>query len=98
MKKKKGTEAAQITKSLGWKDFSLGPTTSVRQPLLWHWAKEKRRGSLGWEESLRASPAVRQPPFFGGSEKDHPFQNHYTHEITIFELFKGLQLQLSGVF
>ena len=27
----------------------------------------------------------------------HPFQNHYTHEIFIFELFKGLQLQLSGV-
>ena len=27
----------------------------------------------------------------------HPFQNHYTHEITIFELFRGLQLQLSGV-
>ena len=26
----------------------------------------------------------------------HPFQNHYTHEITIFELFRGLQLQLSG--
>ena len=21
----------------------------------------------------------------------HPFQNHYTHEITIFELFRGLQ-------
>ena len=28
----------------------------------------------------------------------HPFQNIYTHEITIFELFRGLQLQLSGVF
>ena len=28
----------------------------------------------------------------------HPFQNLYTHEITIFELFRGLQLQLSGVF
>ena len=27
----------------------------------------------------------------------HPFQNHYTHEIIIFELFRGLQLQLSGV-
>ena len=27
----------------------------------------------------------------------HPFQNHYTHKITIFELFGGLQLQLSGV-
>ena len=26
------------------------------------------------------------------------FQNHYTHEIIIFELFRGLQLQLSGVF
>ena len=26
-----------------------------------------------------------------------PFQNHYTHEITIFELFRGLRLQLSGV-
>ena len=26
-----------------------------------------------------------------------PSQNHYTHEITIFELFRGLQLQLSGV-
>ena len=25
------------------------------------------------------------------------FQNHCTHEITIFELFRGLQLQLSGV-
>ena len=24
-------------------------------------------------------------------------QNHYTHEIMIFELFRGLQLQLSGV-
>ena len=28
----------------------------------------------------------------------HPFQDHYTHEIIIFKLFKGLQLQLSGVF
>ena len=28
----------------------------------------------------------------------HPLQNHYTHEIIIFELFRGLQLQLSGVF
>ena len=28
----------------------------------------------------------------------HPFQNHYTHEIIVFELFRGLQLQLSGVF
>ena len=28
----------------------------------------------------------------------HPFRNHYTHEITIFELFRRLQLQLSGVF
>ena len=30
--------------------------------------------------------------------KYHTFQNHYTHEITIFERFEGLQLQLSGVF
>ena len=28
----------------------------------------------------------------------HPFQNHHTHEIIIFELFRRLQLQLSGVF
>ena len=28
----------------------------------------------------------------------HHFQNHYTHEILIFKLFRGLQLQLSGVF
>ena len=28
----------------------------------------------------------------------HPFQNHYTHDIIIFELFRGLQLQLSGFF
>ena len=27
----------------------------------------------------------------------HPCQNHYTHEIIIFELLRGLQLQLSGV-
>ena len=27
-----------------------------------------------------------------------PYQNHCTHEVTIFELFKGLQLQLSDVF
>ena len=27
----------------------------------------------------------------------HPFENHYACEITIFELFRGLQLQLSGV-
>ena len=32
------------------------------------------------------------------SEDYHPFRNHYTHEITIFELFRGLQLQYSGVF
>ena len=25
------------------------------------------------------------------------FSNHYTHEITIFKLFRGLQLQLQGV-
>ena len=31
-------------------------------------------------------------------KKYHSFQNHYTHEIIIFELFRGLQLQLSGVF
>ena len=30
--------------------------------------------------------------------KYHPFQNHYTHEIIIFELFGRLQLQPSGVF
>ena len=29
---------------------------------------------------------------------NHPFQNHYTHAITIFELLRGIQLQLSGVF
>ena len=28
----------------------------------------------------------------------HPFQKNYMHEITIFELFRGLQLQLSGLF
>ena len=28
----------------------------------------------------------------------HPFQNHYTHEIIVFKSFRGLQLQLSGVF
>ena len=27
----------------------------------------------------------------------HPFQNHYTHEIIILELVRGLQLQLSKV-
>ena len=27
----------------------------------------------------------------------HPFQNNYTHEVTIFKWFRGLQLQLSGV-
>ena len=26
----------------------------------------------------------------------HPFQNHYTYEIIIFELFRSLQLQFSG--
>ena len=26
----------------------------------------------------------------------HSFQNHYTHQITIFKLFRSLQLQLSG--
>ena len=28
----------------------------------------------------------------------HSFQNDYTHEIVIFELFRGLQFQFSGVF
>ena len=28
----------------------------------------------------------------------HSLQNHYTHEITIFEFFRELQSQLSGVF
>ena len=28
----------------------------------------------------------------------HPLQNHYTYDISIFELCRGLQLQLSGVF
>ena len=41
--------------------------------------------------------------FILGKRGDHvykcrPFQNHYTHEIAIFELFRGLQLQLSGLF
>ena len=27
----------------------------------------------------------------------YPFQNHYTHEIIIFKLFRGIQLQRSGV-
>ena len=27
----------------------------------------------------------------------HPFQNHYMHEIIVYELVRGLQLQLSGV-
>ena len=26
----------------------------------------------------------------------HPFQNHYTHKIIIFKLFRTLQLQFSG--
>ena len=26
----------------------------------------------------------------------HPFQNHYTHKIIIFKLFRSLQLQFSG--
>ena len=26
----------------------------------------------------------------------HPFQNHYTHKITIFKLFRSLDLQFSG--
>ena len=32
------------------------------------------------------------------AEQLQPFQNHYTHEIIILELFRGLQLQFSGVF
>ena len=28
----------------------------------------------------------------------HPFQNHYTYGIIIFDCFRGLQLQLSGGF
>ena len=32
------------------------------------------------------------------TQQYHPLQNHYTHEIIIFELFRGLQLQFSGVF
>ena len=28
---------------------------------------------------------------------NHSFQNHYMHEISIFELFRGLQLRFSGV-
>ena len=27
---------------------------------------------------------------------DHPFQNHYTHKIFVFKLFRSLQLQFSG--
>ena len=27
----------------------------------------------------------------------YPFQNNYAHKVTIFKLFRGLQLQLSGV-
>ena len=33
---------------------------------------------------------------FGGYYRT--FQNHYTHEIIAFDSFRGLQLQLSGVF
>ena len=36
--------------------------------------------------------------FLSPLKADHPLQNYCTHEITIFELFRGLQLQLSGVF
>ena len=32
-----------------------------------------------------------------GTRNYHPFQNHYIHKITIFELFRGLQFQLSGL-
>ena len=43
---------------------------------------------------MRGGPRSREMFF----RTYHPFQNHYTHELTIFELFRGLQLQLSGVF
>ena len=49
---------------------------------------------LGSSDLLKTSEALEPSPL----EKYHSFQNHYTHEITLFELFRRLQLQLSGVF
>ena len=49
-----------------------------------------------WRCTAVLSP---RPVGVGVSETlpNHSFQNHYTHEITISKLFRGLQLQLSGV-
>ena len=43
-----------------------------------------------WYEGIRSAPSV------AAEIKMPSFQNHYTYEITIFDLFRGLQLQLSG--
>ena len=42
--------------------------------------------------------ALLKGPHKRRQQEYHPFQNHYTHDIAIFELFRGLQSQLSGVF
>ena len=53
-------------------------------------------GSEGVESS--GVGLARAVPLAPPDSLYHPFQNHYTHETTIFELFRGLQLQLLGVF
>ena len=60
---------------------------------------------LGCDKSPPCLPREKGPTKYISVEvhsvqkkHDHPFQNHYTHKIIIFELFRGLQLQLSGVF
>ena len=51
------------------------------------------RGNFGVKKGLLDGPFLATK-----SLVYHPFQKHYTHKIIIFEFFRGLQLQLSGVF
>ena len=49
-------------------------------------------------EKIASNPvtSVAVMVFSALNKRYHPFQNHYTHEIIIFELFRRLQLQLSA--
>ena len=51
-----------------------------------------------WESKDQTLKKIRALHFPEIGKVYHPFQNHYTHEVILFELFRGLHLQLSGVF
>ena len=83
------------------------PKTGVIGPPAYGTFSSRRGSEKGSQKAFleRCSEGVLRRRFpegaqntFSESTHYHSFQNYYTHEIITFKLFRGLQLQLSGVF